>query len=274
MKNILRVFAAVMLGGLAGGVQAATIDLASDDGTGYLALSSVKSSTSAEAAEAWNFPYYLEESTGIYRSIAAIPLSADSVYAEESEFTVLGKDVTSSDFNTMSAGSVSFDDSLLLGSGVETVATADLTLVVDGDGFSPYMSDYNSGTGLGDFAFHYTITTSNISGNGLTFVDGQLTSVDLDADVSVAVDFGNIEAFAWDDSYDGSLSISGADYAFDLDVSQPNVTPLAPLESTRMVFNRSGSIAAVTPVPEASSYAMMLCGLLFSGVVARRRRKA
>ncbi|MCG8317571.1 MAG: hypothetical protein MI976_30505 [Pseudomonadales bacterium] len=247
---------------------AGTVDLAGTDATGSLSFANVKATTDAAVAEGWNFPYFFDGS--IYQSIAAVPLSEDASYSEESSYEVLGKDITSDNFATLSAGAISFDDGLLTGAGIEIIDTSSLTLAINGEGFSPYHSDYNSGSGIGDFPFNYGITASNVSGTGLTFIDGTLTSVDLTADISVSVQLGEL-GFYLGNTYDGSLSIAGANYAFDLDVTQDTSSPLGPLSDTHMVFNRAGTIAAVSPVPEPSFYAMFLSGFLILGAMFRRR---
>jgi len=252
---------------------AADIELAGDDATGYLSLANVKATNDQATAESWDFPYYLDEN-GIFQSIAAVPLSVDSVYSEEALYTVLGKDITSGNFSTLSAGTISFDDEMLSGVGVETVGVDALTLAINGQGFSPFFSEHNSGAGFGDFAFNYTITASNATGAGLTFVDGALTSVDLDADISVAVEFGAGLGAFFGDTYDGSLSITGATYAFDVDVTQDTTSLLGDLNNTHLVFNRTGTIAAVSPIPEPSVYAMFAGGLIVLSAFARKHRRA
>ena len=59
-----------------------------------------------------------------------------------------------------------------------------------------------------------------------------------------------------------------------MDTTASPYTFLGQLQDTRMVFNRSGSIAGVTPIPEPSTYALWLAGLAGMGLVARSRRKA
>lgn len=270
LRSLSRVAAVSALALIAAGAQAATLDLAGSNGTGYLAFSNVKNTTSASIAEGWNYPYYLG-TDNIYHSIATSPLSSSSTYSEEANFTVLGKDITQTDFATFSAGTIGYDETTLTGVGTEVISVAGLTLTINSAGFSPYLSAYNTGSGLGDFAFNYTITPSNLTGGGLTFTNGVLTSVDLDASIAVKVGLGTNPAFALGSLYNGTLSIDGASYAFNLDETKNNTSPLGALTNTHMVFNRAGSIAAVTAVPEPSTVAMMAAGLALVGLVGRRR---
>lgn len=274
--SITHILVASLVSVSAGLAQAASIDLAGPDGSGTLSLSNVKGWASAEAALEGlpNFAYFFNENSGVWTSIVALPLSADAVYAEEATVTVFNKTVTAADYATFSAGTIEFDDSALTGSGTETISAGTLGFTFNDAGFSPLGSSYNSGSGYGNAGWSYTITASNVSGTGLTFTDGVLSSIDLTADISVTVLFAGMLPFT--NTYDGQLTISGDQYAFDLDVTQDNVEPffVGAVSDTRMVFNRAGSIAAVTAVPEPSTYALMAAGLALVGGIARRGRRA
>ncbi|MEM9084220.1 MAG: GC-type dockerin domain-anchored protein, partial [Planctomycetota bacterium] len=54
-----------------------------------------------------------------------------------------------------------------------------------------------------------------------------------------------IDDGAFPNTYDGVLRVSGSRFAFDVDVTQDNVTLLGPVTDTRLVFNRSGTIDAL-----------------------------
>jgi hypothetical protein len=255
---------------------AATIDLAGPDGTGFLSLSNVKSwASEPDPVTQSPYPYYFDSDANLWRSIAAGPLSAGSTYAEETSFTVFNKTISQSDFATVSAGTLAYDAAGLLGTGTESITSAALSFSFNNAGFSPFGSAYNTGGGIGNFGWAYVITTANVAGPGLTFTDGTLTSIDLTADISVAVRFADNPSFAWSTSYAGTLAITGDTYAFSLDVTQDNTASfLGTIEDTRMVFNRTGTIAAVSAVPEPAAAGALagLCALVF--VICIRRRSA
>ncbi len=251
---------------------AASIELAGDNGTGFLSMSNVKSwLAEPDPVTESEFPYFFDSDAGLWRSIAAVPLSADSTYAEEAlGFTVLNKSITQSDFGTFSAGTIDYSDALVTGSGIESVDASALTLAFNNAGFSPLYSAYNTGD---NFGWAYSISASNVNGAGLTFVNGVLTSIDLTADISVAVSWLDLPAGTWASTYAGSLTISGDMYAFQLDVMQDNETPFfGSLPNTHMVFNRAGDIAAVVPIPEPQTYLMLGIGLMLIGGAVRARR--
>lgn len=272
------------------GSHAATVDLQGDDGTGYLGLSRFKVWATLAQAEASLFPYYEVKvgNSSIFPTIAALPQSADTTYFEESlGIAVQNKARTQSDFSTFSAGSIVYDDSVLTGSGTEVIGVSALSLTFNNAGFSPALSPYNDNVGAsqGNFGFSVVLTASNLSGNGLTFTNGVLTSVDLGSDISIAVT-GLGATFQY--TYDGSLSVAGNSYVFDVNQQKTNSIVILDCEivpgeciefppvvfnDTRVVLNRAGTIAAVSPVPEPATYAMMLAGLVAVGGWARRRQR-
>lgn len=284
--NVKHLFAAaVAVVGLS--AQAATIDLAGAEGTGFSALIGFKAAATLNDIQAqnWKYPYYFDSTTGTYRAIAAAPQSTTNDYSPylPSGAVVLGQTATASNFATFSAGGISYDASVLTGSGVETIGVGALSLTVNSAGFSPYSyAEYNpksTPADIGNFAFNYQITATNLTGSGLTFTNGVLTSIDLDADINVSIQLGTLPAYVTDLGTQnkavikGGLSISGDSYAFNVrDTGRYGFVLQQGGVDLNFVINRAGSIAAVTAVPEPSTYALMMAGLLVSGVVGLRRR--
>lgn len=271
------------------------VQLAGPDGSGYLSFSEVKNwnedpapgdSGAFDPGTETLYPYYYNPDKGIWVTIAAGPLSVDSTYAEEATFAVLNKTITQNDFATISAGQISYDSSLLTGSGIETIGVDDLafnfnTYYYNGSHggfaqagyispFSPIDTPYNTGSGSGNFGWSYIVSASNWTGAGLTFVDGNLLSLEANADIAIQVLFANNPTLGFAETYDGTFSASGNQYYFNIDETKTSVvTPFGDFTDTRMVFNRTGSIAAI---PEPSCiviFAFSACGVL---AVRKRHR--
>ncbi|MEM9703434.1 MAG: PEP-CTERM sorting domain-containing protein, partial [Planctomycetota bacterium] len=189
------------------------------------------------------------------------------------------------DFNLSDVGTIDFDSSLLTGFGTEIIAPGDLTLNLDASEFNPQnrtkLNDADFGFDPSDplgtvnpegrsnrnesalFAGRLSLTPTNLTGTGLTFQDGVLTSIDMDADVNLTNGLINV---------DGGLTFSGTDFAFDIDDVQ--TTGFA--RNVRTLLNRTATLDAVgtfsvAAVPEPGT--MALCGLAgFGGLVVRRRK--
>lgn len=255
------------------------------ESTGYLAMANVKNWGSESAASHPDnsiYPYFFDSGSGLWKSIAVGGLSSANDYSLVTGATVAGSGLTQPDFTTFSAGFLNYDNSSITGVGVETIPVSGITLNLNtGAGlnanasvFSPYGSAYNRGSGFGNFGWTYVMSTSALTGSGLTFTDGQLTSIDFTAALGVIVRFGNNAAFTFkeggvDAVYSGTLAFSGNQYAFDLDVTKTVSSVLGTLTDTHMVFNRQGSIAAVVPEP---SSALLIGGSAVLILLPRRRR--
>jgi len=262
---------------------------------GYLAISNAKNSATQDGIENKNgetngLPAYAnyQMANGNWTAIIASPLDAGADYAEFADFstgfsgpsfTVNNQTTTQPDASTPSAGRIDFDNSLVTGAGTEVVGVGDLsfdfdTYLHDGSNggpngfispFSPIYTPYNEGTGFGNAAFYYNISLSNVTGTGLTFVDGELDSMDLTGDLTVQNTNGINAALTV--AYSGSFTASGLSYSFD--VNQQQDFPFT-FTDVNMIFNRSGT---ATVVPEPSGFGLVF-GLIGLTVAATRRRRA
>lgn len=271
---------------LAAALPAADIALAGSAGSGYFSTSNIKNWGSEPIPpQPYNmqsyFPYFQrvagQDRPGLWTSIAAVPLSAASTYLEEAVpgVAVRGRDLTQADFATFSAGTISYPDGLITGSGREVIPASALTLSINSTGFSPIHSAYNELTrtnpaDVGQFGWGCTISVTALSGEGLRFIDGVLASIDLDADLEVALWLMMDDPFFYfqpatadgdpdtDDAVatgeaglPGSLRIRGSRYAFALDAEGEHafVSLFGAMENVTVRLNRAGDIAAVTPRP-------------------------
>lgn len=269
---------------------AGSITLGGDDHTGYLSLSGVNNEpvepeSGLPGSKDLGMPFFFDSTqgtAGLWNYIVAVPLSGDSIYAEEVTFGVTagGKGVNHAQFASTTFGSIDFDDSVLTGSGTETLNFDASDVNLDLSPFGPRNEAYGPTNPNNEFNWDYVVESQSISSPELvlTFESGQLTSIDGALEIGIAVRFGGNDgakfreagtsAFAGPiETYDGLLTFAGDQFAFDVDVTQDVSSFLGQLTGTRLVFNRSGSITAV---PEPTSLGLTLVGVV--GLVSRRRR--
>lgn len=309
--RILMAFAMLSLAcnsGLAG-----VIDLGGT-ATGYLAVSNFKNSATQNGIEGKDssgissaghnglpdYPNYLipagQPTAGVWTGIIASPQNAAADYSPLYAYNgvapgsvfVGNQTITDANHATMSAGRISYNDSLLTGSGTEVIPVSALTFNFDtyawdgkttGDGgpwtvagvpsnpyyispFSPIYTVYNDGSGAGNASLAYNISLSNVTGSGLTFVDGELASMDIDGDLTVLAKVGYV--FGPSLTFTGDFSASGLDYAFDVDDTQSGFL----WTGIHMVMNRAGSLPGAVPEPSAA----ILAGVACVALGASRRR--
>ncbi|MEM9444833.1 MAG: PEP-CTERM sorting domain-containing protein [Verrucomicrobiota bacterium] len=262
LKNLLYLTSTVLLLNTAAHSTTQFVDLSTNNGTGSLYITNIQSelvepNSGLPGSKPFEYPYYWDPSknggAGVWVMIVSEQLSASTTYSfEEANFNVLQKTITDSDFGIFDVGDISYDDTLLTGSGTEVLGLSDFTLSLDLADFSPLFSPRNINN---EFAWDYAASIGDLTGAGLTFVNGELTSIDFVADIAITPQL--LGSLPFGSSYDGLLTFSGNSFAFDVDVIQDNTTALGPLENTHLVFDAQGNYV----IPEPSTWAMLVIGL-------------
>lgn len=176
--------------------------------------------------------------------------------------------------DNFSIGSLTYDTGAVTGVGVENVAVTGLDL----SGFwspdpsrtaggAPTVTSDISDQALGLWLFNApgSIDFGLLDGaDTVTFTNGALTSIDLSVDASFIVDY----TFAGSPtSYDGTFSITGADFSFQIDETETSVpTAFGVVPASRFVADVTGTINAV---PEPTTALVLLGGGV--GLLIRRR---
>lgn len=148
--------------------------------------------------------------------------------------------------NFLNIGSVTYDNV----SGNVTGLTLD---------FDNYIADDDAVVNTG-----YTTTLSGVSGSVVRAgAGGAVSAINLTSNITFTyvTGFGNF-------AYTGTLAFNGTTFVLDVDD-----TLTTPLGESRYRWDVTGGIQGLAaPVPEPSTYALMMAGLLTVGAIARRRR--
>jgi hypothetical protein len=273
MKPLTTVAASLLLAGTA---QAATINLSGSDATGFLAVADINNEAiepNTPGGKPFAYPYYFDAAQNLWVTIVAEKLSAASVYAQESSFTVKNKGLTDADFGNVKLGSVTYADGALSGVGTEVLAPGQFTLALAADDYSPKPKARNVNN---EFNWTYSLTPGNLSGTGLTFVDGMLASMDFSADMKVELNFNGATnppfrlSPGWSQAV--ALVFEGNRFAFDMDVTAGQSGILGTIDNVRLQFNRAGTLVEITPIPEPSTYALLALGALLLTARVRQWR--
>lgn len=296
---------------VAGNANAATYVDLGGPATGFLSVTSFKTSTTQNGIEGKDvngdpdpghngLPDYPNfevpagsPSEGVYSAIIASPQSTTNDYSvlstfyNDSPLAINNQAITQSDFATMSAGHIHYDNSLVTGSGTEIVPVSQLTFgfdifewdgVTTGDGgpttvpntptfispFSPIYTEYNDAGGFGNAQLWYNMSVDNVTGAGLTFQDGDLTSMDIQSDLTVDLTVAFFPTTSA--SFSGTFSASGLSYDFDVSDTQG----LLVFSGIHMYMNRAGTASLAVPEPSAA----VLLGLCAMGLKRRRHRRS
>jgi len=236
----------------AGPAAAGTISLSGNDGQGCLLLAGLNGENEeprTPAGRDFDYPYYVGPSQPPNFWVLAVePFTTGLTYPDPLHPTGPGtlESVTGfvdginpdADFSSFDIGTVDYDDLLL----------------TDPARFP-----------LNEFPIEFTLDATSVSGTGLTFEDGTLTSIDFVADVTLgSLALGG--SFSGPD-YFGTLTFAGGAFAFDID-GIADVLPFA--QNVRVFVNRSGTVAAV-PEPQLAAL-VALAG--FVGLTRAGRRRA
>jgi len=160
-------------------------------------------------------------------------------------------------------GTLGFDESLLTGSGLEILAPHQFTLGLTRDdySFNVLNEDTTPGSWVG-FPYYYwgvddySFAISSMSGTGLTFQDGDLSSMDFVVDLEII-------SPSLPTPWEGTLTFTGN--AWEFDVNDINTSLLGDIQ---ILMDRSGTLD-LSAIPEPSTG---LLAFLASALFALRRR--
>lgn len=164
-----------------------------------------------------------------------------------------GANVFPSEGNFADLGTIGY--STITGVGHETATITSLDL-----DFAPYIAYTDALVNQ-----PYTTSFTGFSGT-VDLFNGAVTAVNLASDIRFTYDFSGF-GFGLAD-YDGTFSITGS--RFDLFVDGTYPTPFP--DPMRYVWDFEGDVQNLAPVPEPSTYLMLLAGLGVIGATALRRR--
>lgn len=220
-------------------------------------LVALAAALSAQAASAASFGLTLRADDGsrwyeygsdVYAELGSThPGGGDGFYLIGSGTPIgTGAEVFPNANNFLNIGSVTYDN-----------VTGNVTgLTLD---FDNYIADDDAVVNTG-----YTTTLSGISGSVVRAgAGGAVSAINLTSNVTFTyvTGFGNF-------AYNGTLVFNGTGFVLDVDD-----TATTPLGESRYRWDVTGTIQGLAaPVPEPSTYALMMAGLLTVGAIARRRR--
>lgn len=249
-------------------LEAATLNLAGTGHTGYAAAIGLNpkpngiGSHGSSPKPHYGMPYYYDGSTLMYTYLVATPLSSSSSYSGLSLGTIYNTTTTDGSFGSTDIGDLTYSTSSLTNSGTEYVVVSASDFLFNLQQLSPMYTSYNTASN-NEFFWDYVV--SNASGYvTLTFVGGELTSLDGVLDIGVAIRFAGMaggefttEPSEWgvDENnnivvipgptatYDGYLTFSGDSFTFNVDWGHSTVYSfLGTLSDTELVINRTGTI--------------------------------
>ena len=235
-------------------VNTGVIPLRGINARGYMGLSNLRSGVSCySAGMTSNSPYPCYEVNDVngYRAryIVAEPLSSSSVYNEEKDSPVVNRSrvVSDMDFGQFNLGRIIYNPAWIRGYGVEIIPASAISIQIDASEFSPMNKQRNFNN---EYNWNYRITTGNLKGEGLRFVNGRLTQISLVSDIWVDAYMGgnNQGRFLWytpsRSLFQGNaLRISNSSLRFVFDQTQNAVVPNMGTQNMRVTITRSGAIS-------------------------------
>ncbi len=283
MKPSLRpLFAATLLVSVVAPARAALLNLSGTGHTGYAASLGINPEPNGfiedpftivnpanPSKSHYGMPYYFDTRTNYWSWLVTTPLSSSNDYSSLGVGVVRGTASDDPSFGATNFGTLTYDDGHPL-NGTLTVTSSAFSF--DLSGLSPVNTAYNTSSN-NEFAWGYGIHSASGSID-LVFTDGVLTGLFGTLDIGAAVRAFGVPGFEMMmpggggvATYDGTLTFSGNTFAFDVDEEIPLVSsPLGNLSYTRLVINRTGTIAGVVPEPST-----MLLGA--TGILALLRRR-
>jgi hypothetical protein len=115
--------------------------------------------------------------------------------------------------------------------------------------------------------FPYVSRVNSVAGT-VTLFNGQVSTINLSANVSMVYDFTSLGGTAL--PYNGTFVINGNRFALNVDDSYPSGLG----DPFRYRWDATGAVNNLAPIPEPAHWSLMVAGFAIVGAIAKRTRRS